>query len=260
MRIGINCGHTLSRYPGCGAIGYLNESNETRAIGYPLMEMLRQLGHTVIDCTNDKASSATENLNNICRLANAQPLDLFVSIHLNAGGGLGTEVYTKGAKDIAYAGRIKNSLSNLGFRDRGIKDGSHLYVLKNTKAQSVLIEVCFVDTWEDSEMYARLGAVTIAQAICKAITGTTPNQETEELTLTQYEELKTLLSNIDERLKKIENPMVYNYIDSNMPDWAIPTVTKLVNKGVLKGDGDGLDLTEELMRVLVINDRAGIYD
>ncbi len=55
MRIGINCG-ILSRYPGCGAIGYLNESNETRAIGYPLMEMLRQLGHTVIDCTNDKAS------------------------------------------------------------------------------------------------------------------------------------------------------------------------------------------------------------
>ena len=33
MRIGINCGHTISGTPGSGATGYLNESNETRAVG-----------------------------------------------------------------------------------------------------------------------------------------------------------------------------------------------------------------------------------
>ena len=46
----------------------------------------------------------------------------------------------------------------------------------------------------------------------------------------------------------------------NMPDWAKPTVKKLVDKNVLKGDGEGLNLTEDLMRMLVINDRIGIYD
>ena len=34
MRIGINCGHTVSGTIGSGAVGFLNESNETRAVGY----------------------------------------------------------------------------------------------------------------------------------------------------------------------------------------------------------------------------------
>ena len=45
-----------------------------------------------------------------------------------------------------------------------------------------------------------------------------------------------------------------------MPEWARPTIQKLVDKGVLKGDGNGLNLTEDLMRMLVINDRGGLYD
>ena len=43
-------------------------------------------------------------------------------------------------------------------------------------------------------------------------------------------------------------------------DRAKPTVEKLTRKGWLLGDEHGkLDLTEELLRTLVINDRAGIY-
>ena len=54
--------------------------------------------------------------------------------------------------------------------------------------------------------------------------------------------------------------MIYDYIDDNMPEWARPTITKLVNKGFLKGDSEGkLGLTYDLMRLLIINDRAGIY-
>ena len=33
MRIGINCGHTVSGQPGCGAVGRIDESVETRAVG-----------------------------------------------------------------------------------------------------------------------------------------------------------------------------------------------------------------------------------
>ena len=76
--------------------------------------------------------------------------------------------------------------------------------------------------------------------------------ESEGLTVTQYEELKAEIKNL--------NPVVYNYIDNNMPDWAKPTIKKLVNKGILKGNENGLNLTEDLMRILVINDRAGLYD
>ena len=51
----------------------------------------------------------------------------------------------------------------------------------------------------------------------------------------------------------------YKYYD-DMPDWAKPTVSKLVKKGYLKGEGGGvLNLTEDTLKVLVINDRAGCY-
>ena len=68
------------------------------------------------------------------------------------------------------------------------------------------------------------------------------------------------LNELMARVEKLEKPMIYNYIDDNMPEWARPTVQKLVDKGFLKGDGGGLGLTDELLRILVINDRAGLYD
>lgn len=83
----------------------------------------------------------------------------------------------------------------------------------------------------------------------------------EELTVTQYEELKTLLSGLSNRISKIENKMIYNYIDKNMPDWARPTIQKLVDKKILVGDEKGdLCLTDEMIKIFVINDRAGLYD
>lgn len=91
--------------------------------------------------------------------------------------------------------------------------------------------------------------------------------ESEDLTMTQYEELNNAISGLKsdisktaDRVAKLEAPMIYNYIDDNMPDWAKPTIDKLVNKGILKGTDDGLGLTEDVMRILVINDRAGLYD
>lgn len=52
---------------------------------------------------------------------------------------------------------------------------------------------------------------------------------------------------------------VYNR-PKECPQWAQETVQKLVNKGFLQGDENGnLALTESLMRILVINDRAHLY-
>ncbi len=52
---------------------------------------------------------------------------------------------------------------------------------------------------------------------------------------------------------------VYNSV-AECPAWAKDTVQKLVNKGFLQGGAGGkLALTEDLLRVLVINDRAKLY-
>ena len=69
----------------------------------------------------------------------------------------------------------------------------------------------------------------------------------------QYEELKQEIAEV--------KPMVYDYMDSNMPEWAKPTIQKLMDKDLLQGDEKGrLGLTMDMIKMCVINDRAGLYD
>lgn len=47
---------------------------------------------------------------------------------------------------------------------------------------------------------------------------------------------------------------------ADVPDWGKATIQKLLNKDFIEGTGDGLNIEENMLRVLVINDRAGLYD
>ena len=78
--------------------------------------------------------------------------------------------------------------------------------------------------------------------------------------MTQYEELKSEIAGLKKAIEEIK-PKVYRYMDNNMPEWAKPTVQKLMDKGIISGVADNcLDLSNDLLRLLVINDRAGLYD
>lgn len=78
------------------------------------------------------------------------------------------------------------------------------------------------------------------------------------------EELKALQKTVDQLASKInkllEDKMIYNYIDDNMPEFARGTVKKLCDKGYLKGDEGGLNLNYDMLRILVILDRSGAFD
>ena len=76
----------------------------------------------------------------------------------------------------------------------------------------------------------------------------------------KFNELVGIIDRLADRITKLEQPMIYNYIDKNMPEWARPTVQKLVGQGILKGDENGLHLTDSDLRQLIINDRAGLYE
>ena len=81
---------------------------------------------------------------------NAHAVNLDVSIHLNAGGDTGVEVWCYSDKAADIAGDICENVSNaLGIRVRGVKYTQGLYVLKNTKAPALLVECCFVDNQND---------------------------------------------------------------------------------------------------------------
>lgn len=196
--VGINDGHTISG-PGSGAVGIINESEHTRKVGNALRNYLKDNGANAINCTIDYSSSVGENLSLIVQQANRQELDWFISIHFNAGGGQGVEVYTYEGRQYQDALDVCTNISNtLGIPNRGVKAGTGLYVIRKTKAKSMLIEVCFVDT-DDANKYLSVGHDVVAKAIAEALLGhinesvkeeVKPTPSPEPTVDTQYEKAK----------------------------------------------------------------------
>lgn len=82
------------------------------------------------------------------------------------------------------------------------------------------------------------------------------------LTLTQYEELKKENEALKKEIQVLKDAqeIVYHYT-VDIPEWGRQTIQKLLDKGLYKGASESdLNLPESLMRTLVINDRAGLYD
>lgn len=74
-----------------------------------------------------------------------------VSIHTNAGGGDGFEIFINKANvdAVVCAGYIEEEVKGIGQNSRGIKGGTHLYYIKNTRATALLVETAFIDNKED---------------------------------------------------------------------------------------------------------------
>lgn len=60
--------------------------------------------------------------------------------------------------------------------------------------------------------------------------------------------------NVKERPK-----VIYNTVEE-MPEAYRPSVQKLLDRGVIKGTAAGLDISREMARMIVILDRAGVFD
>ncbi|NME64661.1 SH3 domain-containing protein [Clostridium cadaveris] len=172
MRESIDLGHGVN-YDG-GAIGRIEEETIINEVGTLVISKLKALGDEVLSVRPSSATSLGNSLSQRCIASNNFNPDIFVSLHANAGGGRGVEIYTYGGKNLEAAQRILDNIVALGFRNRGIKDGSKLYVIRNTIAPAMLIEICFVDT-DDVDIYNKVGANAIADAIVKGLKGTTIN-------------------------------------------------------------------------------------
>lgn len=216
MTIGVNCGHTISG-AGYGAVGLIKESNHTRLVGYSLMEKLRAAGVKVVDCTIDEAGTQNEYLAAAVALANREDLDWFISIHFNASAshtGQGVEVYTYEGRQYQDALDVCNNIAAYGFKNRGVKAGSGLYVINKTKAKAMLIEVCFCDNQADVDLYNKIGgADTIAQAIFNgiydyAVTPETVPEEEHDMPLDDFMEFVGEVARQDWIDRKIMLPSV----------------------------------------------------
>ncbi len=88
--------------------------------------------------------------------ANRSGAGLFVSIHVNAGGGSGYEshVHPKAPRDWKNAAKaihvaVAGFYAQRGFPDRGLKE-SNFAVLRETKVPAVLLENLFIDNPKDA--------------------------------------------------------------------------------------------------------------
>ncbi|MBE9128541.1 MULTISPECIES: N-acetylmuramoyl-L-alanine amidase [unclassified Coleofasciculus] len=177
MKYGIDIGHNCP--PDTGARGIRKEDDMTLDVGTKVASKLKALGHQVVDCKPSRAWSVGNSLQQRCNSANANRVDRFVSIHFNAfnSKAKGIEVFAASNTGREIAKPVLDNLVELGYSNRGVKDGSHLYVLKNTAMPAILVECCFCDNQEDMDRYE---AEALANAIVKGLTGQTPSTSKPE--------------------------------------------------------------------------------
>ncbi|MCI8341849.1 MAG: N-acetylmuramoyl-L-alanine amidase [Firmicutes bacterium] len=236
MKICIDPGHG-GKDTGAPAAGY-KEKDIVLAISLKLAEFLRSRG---IDVFLTRESDIYDSPGAKVAKANKWGADLFVSIHCNSHVSIqanGTEclIYGYDGESDLLADFIQNSIVNrLKTADRYIKARNELTVLNSTNMPAVLVETAFISNDSDREKLLNRQsdfAAAIADGIFEYL-----GMEEKEL---------------------IEK--VYNSIDE-MPDWARATVKKLIDKGYLQGNEKGdLELTNSMLRLITINDRAGLYE
>lgn len=114
------------------------------------------------------------------RLANAAGVDLYLSVHANAlgqrwnerVGGIETLTAGKGEGLKIGAALQRQMVLASGLRDRGLKDGAWLGVVKYTKMPAVLVECGFMDNPVEARLlnsadYRQLMATALCKGLCE---------------------------------------------------------------------------------------------
>ena len=172
-QVNISSGHSINCQ---GASDIINEVTEAKKVVDRVCDIIKTSGKACYKY-HDTSSSSSQNLVNIVNWHNGFKDGVDVSIHFNAydhvDKPMGTEVCYYSNSSLATA--ISKEISTAGgFIDRGAKQRTGLYFLKHTNKPAILIEVCFVDSVADVNLY-RVNFEKICQAIAKSLIGNISN-------------------------------------------------------------------------------------
>ena len=172
-------------------------------------------------------------------------------IHDKAGYGLAQwTYYTRKQALLNFARKQGASIGDLtmqlNFFWQELQGYSSLLSLMQDANDVDIATVLFLKDFErpaDQSTAVQLKRADFAQKFYDKFSGTTENDNVE------VEEMR------------------YNRL-TDMPDWAQPTIKKMIEKGLLGGSGEkdetgnpiDLDLSIDMIRIFVVNDRAGIYN
>lgn len=169
MKVFINPGHAPGGIPDPGAINPITgtrESDIAAKAGRMLAGYLEAAGVEVNALQSD-------DLDEVCAASNEWGADIFVSIHCNASiahNAQGTETYYKSFNGQRLAGFIQSQIiRSVDTVDRGSKHEDRLWVLNNTDAVAVLVELAFIDQMDDLKLL-ETDLDKIVRAIARGIT------------------------------------------------------------------------------------------
>ena len=174
MKICIDAGHNYSGAD-TGAVGNgLREQDITFAIAEKLKNLFSgtdiQIVMTRNKLTDNLGTSLNSSLDARAAICNNNKCDYFISIHCNAGGGTGSEVYVYkfGGEAQKLANVVADNIcSDLELVKRGVKEGNFA-VLRNTNCPAILVETAFIDNQNDASVLKNKQA-EFASAIYKSV-------------------------------------------------------------------------------------------
>ena len=251
-KIFIDAGHNHSGWNTGAAANGMREQDITFDVAFELGRILGGAGFDIrLSRPTLQTNLGTDNasaINARWQASNAWGADYFVSVHANAGGGTGAETLYHREDSLKFATVMQNVYSEaMGLRNRRVWRRDDLGVIRNASCPAILLELAFIDgpLVPDVEIL-RNRRGDMAQAMAKGI----------------FEYLGYFPGN-----NPADDPAAPNIAPSaerfdtvdQLPDWGRPTIEKMLARGFLQGDGRGLDLSMDMLRIFVVHDRAGVY-
>ena len=183
MKIFLNPGHAEGGMPDPGACSM--EYGEDGLKEYALARKIAEIAAYYLRVAHEEVKILqSHNLIGeapafpcITDMANEWDADLFLSIHVNAGGGRGCETfcYQKHTAGALFAAYVQNELYltinriDEGYRNRGVYARPGLAVLRGTKMPAALVEIGFIDRIEDAWLMSQYPD-SFARGLARGIT------------------------------------------------------------------------------------------
>ncbi|MBR5509529.1 MAG: N-acetylmuramoyl-L-alanine amidase [Lachnospiraceae bacterium] len=180
-KIVIDAGHNGLTDPGAVYNGR-RESDDVLSLAQAVGDLLMQNGYEV---EYTRTGNINQSVVQKAQFANQTGADLFVSLHRNMASypgqynGVQTLLYDLSGLKQVMAENINQNLENVGYRNINVEARPDLAVLRRTQMPALLVEVGFIDSTIDNQLFDTRFDQT-AQAIADGIIDTLNAAHMEE--------------------------------------------------------------------------------
>lgn len=209
LRIAISKGHNVYNSGifdnGASGSGFKEAIEVDKTVGI-LIVLLRNQGHTVVDVTpkNEHFKNSKQAHQERAKRVNAGGFDIYIDVHLNAGGGTGPEMWVYSPRGLSYDYARKivtNMVEDTKLKNRGVKVKPTMWSLQMTNCPSIIVEGGFMDSKADMDI---ITPELYAKSIARAFGEVKEDKEIDKLYKIQVGAY-SVKENADRLLKELEN-------------------------------------------------------